>query len=124
MIVDVSTPTAPEDAGCRTRTVSAVLSPAHATEMATLARALSDPIRVQLVAVLREHPGDVCQCVLTPLFDVSQPTVSHHLRKLREAGIVEVQWRGVWAYYSIRPGALGRLSSWLAEGSGPTERAR
>ena len=56
--------------------------------MAAIAKALGDPVRLQLVDVLRKHAGKVCVCELVPLFDLSQPTVSHHLKKLRDAGIV------------------------------------
>jgi ArsR family transcriptional regulator len=85
----------------------------QAERMATVAKALGDPIRVQLVDVLRKHAGKVCVCELVPLFDVSQPTVSHHLRVLREAGLVESERRGLWAYYYVRPGALEELARWL-----------
>jgi len=60
----------------------------HAGRMAEVAKALGDPIRLQLVDVLRKHAGKVCVCELIPLFDVGQSTVSHHLKVLREAGIV------------------------------------
>jgi ArsR family transcriptional regulator, arsenate/arsenite/antimonite-responsive transcriptional repressor len=84
-----------------------------AERLAALSKALGDPIRVQLVDVLRSHAGEVCVCELQPLFDVSQPTLSHHLRKLREAGIVGVERRGLWAYYYVNPEALEDLRSWL-----------
>jgi ArsR family transcriptional regulator len=87
---------------------------AEADRLAALARALGDPIRLQLVDVLRRHAGEVCVCELTPLFDVSQPTVSHHLRVLREAGLVDSVRRGLWAYYYVRDDALAELASWLA----------
>jgi ArsR family transcriptional regulator len=86
----------------------------EATRMASLAKALADPIRVQLVDVLRRHAGKVCVCELTPLFDVSQPTVSHHLKVLRDAGLVGVERRGLWAYYYVNPGAVKELSEWLS----------
>jgi ArsR family transcriptional regulator len=87
---------------------------AHALRMADVAKALGDPIRLQLVDVLRRHAGEVCVCELVPLFDVSQPTLSHHLSKLREAGIVDFERRGLWAYYDVRPDALKELSAWLS----------
>ena len=65
--------------------------------MADVAKALGDPIRLQLVDVLRRHAGEVCVCELVPLFDVSQSTLSHHLSKLRAAGIVDSERRGLWA---------------------------
>ncbi len=82
---------------------------AHAARLAAVGRALSDPIRVQLVDVLRTHAGKVCVCELTPLFDVSQPTVSHHLKVLREAGLVDVERRGLWAFYYVIPEAMKEL---------------
>ena len=86
---------------------------ANAERMAKVAKALGDPIRVQLVDVLRRHAGKVCVCELTPLFDVSQPTVSHHLKVLRDAGLVGVERRGLWAYYYVNPDALEEMSQWL-----------
>jgi ArsR family transcriptional regulator len=86
---------------------------AQALRMAEVAKALGDPVRLQLVDVLRKHAGKVCVCELVPLFDISQPTLSHHLKKLREAGIVDSERRGLWAYYYVNPDALEELSSWL-----------
>jgi ArsR family transcriptional regulator len=85
----------------------------EAERMATLARAIADPVRLQLVDVLRKHAGEVCVCELVPLFDLSQPTVSHHLKVLRDAGIVGSERRGLWAYYYVVPGALDELATWL-----------
>ena len=82
--------------------------------MAEVAKALGDPIRLQLVDVLRKHAGKVCVCELMPLFDISQPTVSHHLKMLREAGIVDSERRGLWAYYYVIPDALEELTTWLS----------
>jgi ArsR family transcriptional regulator, arsenate/arsenite/antimonite-responsive transcriptional repressor len=86
----------------------------QAHRMAEVAKALGDPIRLQLVDVLRKHAGKVCVCELVPLFAVSQPTLSHHLKKLREAGLVDSERRGLWAYYYVTPDALEELSAWLA----------
>ena len=85
----------------------------QALRMAEVAKALGDPIRLQLVDVLRRHAGKVCVCELVPLFDVSQPTLSHHLRVLREAGVVDCERPGLWAYYYVRPEALAVLAGWL-----------
>jgi ArsR family transcriptional regulator len=90
------------------------LERAQAQRMAAIAKALADPIRVQLVDVLRQHAGKVCVCELVPLFDLSQPTVSHHLKVLREAGIVDSERVGLWAYYYVLPDALEELSAWLS----------
>ena len=87
---------------------------AHAARMAVVAKALGDPVRLQLVDVLKKHAGKVCVCELVPLFDLSQPTVSHHLKVLRDAGLVESERRGLWAYYYVVPDALEELSAWLS----------
>jgi ArsR family transcriptional regulator, arsenate/arsenite/antimonite-responsive transcriptional repressor len=87
---------------------------AQALRMAEVAKALGDPIRLQVVDVLRKHAGQVCVCELVPLFDVGQPTLSHHLKKLREAGIVDSERRGLWSYYYVVPDALQELSAWLS----------
>jgi ArsR family transcriptional regulator, arsenate/arsenite/antimonite-responsive transcriptional repressor len=89
------------------------VEPVEAERMAAIAKALGDPIRLQLVDVLRKHAGKVCVCELVPLFDISQPTLSHHLKKLRDAGIVDCERRGLWAYYYVIPDALQELSAWL-----------
>ena len=81
--------------------------------MAEVAKALGDPVRVQLVDVLRKHAGKVCVCELVPLFELTQPTVSHHLKVLRDAGIVDSERQGLWAYYYVIPSALLELSAWL-----------
>ena len=86
---------------------------AEAERMATVAKALGDPIRLQLIDVLRKDAGKVCVCELTPLFDVGQPTVSHHLKKLRDAGLVGSERQGLWAYYYVNTDALNELTAWL-----------
>jgi ArsR family transcriptional regulator, arsenate/arsenite/antimonite-responsive transcriptional repressor len=87
---------------------------ADAVRMAAIAKALGDPVRLQLVDVLRKHAGKVCVCELVPLFDIAQPTLSHHLKILRQAGIVDAERRGLWAYYYVRLDALKELTAWLS----------
>ena len=86
----------------------------QAQRIARIAKALGDPVRLQLVDVLRKHAGEVCVCELVPLFDISQPTLSHHLKTLRRAGIVDSERRGLWAYYYVIPDALQELTAWLS----------
>jgi len=86
---------------------------AEAARMAAVAKALGDPIRLQLVDVLRGHAGKVCVCELVPLFDLSQPTVSHHLNVLRRAGVVDSERQGLWVYYYVIPDALEEFATWL-----------
>ena len=87
----------------------------QAARIARVAKAIGDPIRVQLLDVLRAHAGKVCVCELVPLFDVSQPTVSHHLKVLRDAGLVGSEKRGLWVYYYVTLGGLTVLGDWLAD---------
>jgi ArsR family transcriptional regulator len=89
---------------CREPVVHPDVDRELAVDMARLAKALGDPIRIQLLDVLRKHAGKVCVCELVPLFEVSQPTVSHHLKVLRDAGLVE---------YYVLPGGLDALASWI-----------
>ena len=81
--------------------------------MAAVAKALGDPVRLQLVDVVRKHAGKVCVCELVPLFGLSQPALSHHLKKLRDAGLIDFERQGLWSYYYVVPGALKELTAWL-----------
>lgn len=85
----------------------------QAQRMATVAKALGDPVRLTLIDVLRKHAGKVCVCELVPLFDLSQPTISHHLKVLRDAGLVASERQGLWAYYYVIPERLQELTTWL-----------
>ena len=86
----------------------------QAERMAAVAKAFGDPVRLTLVDVLRKHAGKVCVCELVPLFHLSQPTVSHHLKVLRDAGIVGSERQGLWAYYYVIPERLQELTTWLS----------
>jgi len=104
----------PPEESCCEPLVFPDIAPDDALRTARVAKALGDPVRLQLVDVLRKHAGKVCVCELVALFDLSQPTVSHHLKVLREAGIVGSDRVGLWAYYHVIPGALEELSQWLS----------
>ena len=86
----------------------------HAIRMAAVAKALGDPVRIQLIDVLRKHAGKVCVCELSSrcLTSPSFLTVSHHLKVLRQAGIVGSEREGLWAYYYVMPEARKELSAW------------
>src|SRR3954453_16531167 len=84
----------------------------QAERMAEAAKALGDPVRLTLVDVLRKHAGKVCVAELVPLFHLTQPTISHHLKLLRDAGIVGAQKDGIWSYYYLGPGALDEIAGW------------
>ena len=92
------------------------VSPSQATDIAGLAKALSDPVRVQLVDVLRTYPGQLCPCELLPLFDISQPTLADHLKVLRNAGILGSEKHGLFVYYYVQPGALDPITGFLGAG--------
>ena len=90
-----------------------------AERLARAARAPADPVRLQIVDVLHHHAGAVCVCELTDLFDLSQSTVSHHLKVLRDAGIVDYEKRGVWGFYYVKREQLDELGGWLLETPAP-----
>jgi ArsR family transcriptional regulator, arsenate/arsenite/antimonite-responsive transcriptional repressor len=73
----------------------------RATEIAEVLKALADPTRVQIMLSLREAKAPVCVCDLTATFALSQPTISHHMAKLRGAGLVEATRQGIWSYYRL-----------------------
>jgi ArsR family transcriptional regulator len=87
-----------------------VLSEAEAESTASLFKALGDPARVRIVNLLAARGGEVCACEFEPGLGLSQPTVSHHLKKLTDAGLLDREQRGKWAYFSINPEAAARLA--------------
>jgi ArsR family transcriptional regulator, arsenate/arsenite/antimonite-responsive transcriptional repressor len=86
------------------------LLPAEAEATAGLFKALADPHRVKIINLLATSPDPACVCEFTGPLGLSQPTVSHHLKKLVAAGLLEREQRGTWAYYSLDHDALGRLA--------------
>ena len=94
------------------------LSAAEAAELSVLLKALADPARLRLVSLIACHEGgEACVCELTGAFDLTAPTISHHLRVLREAGLISSQRRGTWVYYRANPGVLARLTAVLGPGA-------
>ncbi|MFI7547490.1 ArsR/SmtB family transcription factor [Actinoplanes sp. NPDC049599] len=87
---------------------------ASAAALAHAFKALGDPIRLQLMSMIASaEAGEACVCDLTPAFEISGPTISHHLKVLREAGLVDAERRASWVYYRARPGMLQRLATLL-----------
>ena len=80
------------------------MRPEKLADTSAVLKALADPTRLQMALVLRDAPEPVCICDFTAAFDLSQPTVSHHMARLREAGLVEVTKRGIWSFYRLAPG--------------------
>ena len=97
-------------AACCSPLGSTSLSEAEAEATARLFKALADPQRVKIINLLATSPDPVCVCEFTGPLGISQPTVSHHLKKLVDAGLLEREQRGIWAYYSLNRDALGRLA--------------
>ena len=94
---------------------SAGLDPAlEAERIAAAAKALAEPLCVQILDVLRRSDTQVCQCELVPLFGINQSLLSHHIKKLVDAGLVEVERRHKWAYYSVSTDAFKELTAWLS----------
>jgi hypothetical protein len=92
----------------------AALGESHAAELAGMFKALGDPVRLRLLSLIASHPGgEACVCDISATFDVSQPTISHHLKLLRSAGLLDCERRGTWVYYWVIPSALQQLSSVL-----------
>jgi ArsR family transcriptional regulator len=90
------------------------LSMTAATELAAKLKALSDPVRLRLLSVVASHTGgEACVCELSAGIDVTQPTISHHLKVLRTAGLLDSERRGSWVYYRVVPQALQQLSELL-----------
>jgi ArsR family transcriptional regulator, arsenate/arsenite/antimonite-responsive transcriptional repressor len=90
------------------------LTDAQSVELARVFKALADPVRLRLLSLIASHAGgEACVCDLTDAFDLTGPTISHHLKVLREAGVIEGERRGTWIYYRVRPQTLAQLSALL-----------
>ena len=88
---------------------------ASAPGLAQVFKALGDPVRLRLVSLIgARQGGEVCVCDLTSAFDLTQPTISHHLKVLREAGLIDSERRGTWVYYRLVPAALERMAALLS----------
>jgi ArsR family transcriptional regulator, arsenate/arsenite/antimonite-responsive transcriptional repressor len=100
--------------GCCEALVEPDLGSADATGLASRFKALADPTRLSIVDVLRKAtPEAICQCELTPLFQISQQALSKHMKVLVEAGVIGSERRGLWTYYFVIPNGLEEVRSWL-----------
>lgn len=110
----VITPRERQAGGCVTASVEPDLKPDEADHIVGLVKALADPTRLRIYDALRKAaPEAVCQCELLPLFEISQPALSKHLKVLVGAGVIESERRGLWAYYYLAPNGLKGLTEWL-----------
>jgi len=88
------------------------LSAEAAERITPLVKAIADPVRLRLLSLVASHAdGEACVCDLNDAFDLSQPTISHHLKVLHESGLLDRSKRGVWVYYRVQPEALGDLGA-------------
>lgn len=98
----------------------AALGEGECGPLAQMFKALGDPVRLRLLSLIASHSGgEACVCDISGTFDLSQPTISHHLKTLRTAGLLDSERRGSWVYYRVIPHALQRLSAILEIEEGP-----
>ena len=110
--LSVTVISAAETAACCAPLTAAPLSMEQAEQVAPLLKALADPVRLRLLSLVASRQGgEACICDLNAAFELSQPTISHHMKVLDEAGLVDRDKRGVWVYYRIRPQALAGLAA-------------
>ena len=103
-----------ETAACCSPLTAEPLTMEQAAQVAPLLKALADPVRLRLLSLVASHQGgEACICDLNEAFELSQPTISHHMKVLHEAGLVDRDKRGVWVYYKIRSQALASLGTLL-----------
>ncbi len=101
---------------------AAPLGEDQAAELAKVFKALGDPVRLRLLSMIASRQGgEVCVCEMTPAFEVSQPTISHHLKLLRQAGLIDCERRGTWVYYWLLPEALAKLAAVLQSATVPVQ---
>jgi ArsR family transcriptional regulator, arsenate/arsenite/antimonite-responsive transcriptional repressor len=101
-----------ETVACCSPLTKEPLSEDQARRIAPLLKALADPVRLRLLSLVASHgDGEACVCDLNDAFDLSQPTISHHLKVLHEVGLLDRTKRGVWVYYSVKPDALADLGA-------------
>ncbi|WP_243640413.1 ArsR/SmtB family transcription factor [Nocardioides jejuensis] len=106
-----------ETVACCSPLVSEPLTSEQAERIVPLLKALADPVRLRLLSLVAAHDGrEACVCDLNDAFDLSQPTISHHLKVLHEAGLLDRAKRGTWVYYSIRAEALTDLAALIGGG--------
>ncbi|WP_324251257.1 metalloregulator ArsR/SmtB family transcription factor [Nocardioides sp. Leaf374] len=107
-----SVPDPDDPLACCTPLAREPISDEQAGQLAPLLKAIADPVRLRLLSLVLSHEGaEACVCDLLPAFDLSQPTISHHLKVLHDAGLLDREKRGVWVYYQARPAAMAALGS-------------
>lgn len=111
-------PLAVDPLACCVPLASEPVSAEMAAQVVPLLKAIADPARLRLLSLVLSHDGaEACVCDLTPYFDLSQPTISHHLKVLHENGLLDREKRGTWVYYKARPDAMAALGSLFTAGA-------
>ncbi|MFF0248911.1 metalloregulator ArsR/SmtB family transcription factor [Streptosporangium sandarakinum] len=111
---------APSTTRCCAPIAREPLGEADAAELATLLKAVADPVRLRLLSMIGSHAGgEACVCDLTGVFDLTAPTISHHLKVLRTAGLIDGERRGTWVYYRIIPEVVNKLGALFAPLAAP-----
>ncbi|MFJ1748455.1 ArsR/SmtB family transcription factor [Streptomyces sp. NPDC088116] len=106
--------------GCRPTLLTAPMDEGQAETLAKVFKALGDPVRLRLLSMIASRAGgEVCVCDLTPAFGLSQPTISHHLKLLKQAGLIDSERRGTWVYYRPLPRMTDRLAAILTRPAEP-----
>jgi ArsR family transcriptional regulator len=112
-------PVLDDELACCTPLAAQPMDAEQATRVASLLKALADPVRLRLLSLVLSHQGgEACVCDLTPAFDLSQPTISHHLKVLHESGLLDREKRGVWVYYRARPEAMAAIAGLFTASGG------
>lgn len=107
-------PVVAQESLCCSPVMREPLTEAQSVELSRVFRAIADPVRLRLLSLIASHAsGEACVCDLTGAFDLTGPTISHHLKVLREAGIIDGERRGTWIYYRVLPQTLRTLSAVL-----------
>jgi ArsR family transcriptional regulator len=104
------------DLACCSPLAREPMSEEDAVRVAPLLKAVADPVRLRLMSMVLSHEGgEACVCDLNEAFDLSQPTISHHLKVLHESGLLDREKRGVWVYYRARTKALASLAALIGD---------
>ncbi|NED91121.1 helix-turn-helix transcriptional regulator [Streptomyces sp. SID11233] len=104
---------------CCPTLLTAPLTEDRAETLAKVFKALGDPVRLRLLSMIASRAGgEICVCDLTPAFELSQPTISHHLKLLKQAGLIDSERRGTWVYYRLRPETTDELAAVLTRPAG------
>ncbi|WP_328494745.1 metalloregulator ArsR/SmtB family transcription factor [Streptomyces sp. NBC_00414] len=108
--------------GCCPDVLTAPLDEERAVGLAKAFKALGDPVRLRLLSMIASQAGgEICVCDLTPAFELSQPTISHHLKLLKQAGLIDSERRGTWVYYRLLPATTDKLAAALTRPTAPAD---